>query len=63
MSCTRLTWLVDKFLENLFDTDVIRASDAQSGLRSVAIRPDAIIKSWNFLKDNWDEVYSRFALK
>ena len=61
MSCTRLSWLVDRFLDNLFDTNVIRTTDALSGFRSIAIRPDAIIKSWNFFKSNWNEVYRRYS--
>jgi hypothetical protein len=36
-----------------------RTTDALSGFRNVAIRPDAIIKSWNFFRENWDEVFSR----
>ena len=40
-----------------------RTTDALSGFRNVAIRPDAIIKSWNFFRENWDEVFSRQVSK
>jgi hypothetical protein len=59
MSCTRLTWLVDRLLNNLIDPLIVNQADAISGFRSVAIRPDGIIKTWNILKANWDEMFRK----
>ena len=36
-----------------------RTTDAFIGFINVAIRPDAIIKSWNFFRENRDEFFSR----
>ena len=59
MSCTSKTWLVDRLLNNLFNTSIVRSGDAISGFRAAAIRPDAILKTWNFVKANWNEMFSR----
>jgi hypothetical protein len=63
MSCTRLTWLVDKFLENLLSQNIVnQTSDAVSGFRAAAIRPDAILKTWTFVKSNWNQMFSRYII-
>ena len=63
MSCTRVSWLVDKFLENLLNPNVVnQTNDAISGFRSAAIRSDAILKTWTFVKANWNRMVSRFYL-
>ncbi len=36
-----------------------RTTDPLSGLSNVSITPYAIIKSWNFFRENWNEVFSR----
>ena len=59
MSCTRLTWLVDRLLNNLINSSIFNQADSISGFRSVAIRPDGISKTWNFLKGNWDEMFRK----
>ncbi len=59
MSCTRLTWLVDRLLNNLINPLIVNQADSISGFRAVAIRPDGIIKTWNFLKANWDEMFRK----
>ena len=58
MACTKISWLVDQYLDNLLNNKTIRTTDALSGFRNVAIRPDAIIKSWNFFRASWDKVFS-----
>jgi hypothetical protein len=40
-----------------------RTTDVFIGFLYVAIRPDAIIKSWNFFRENWDEFFSRQGTK
>ncbi len=60
MSCTRLTWLISRFLNDLIDKDKVRIQDTLTGLRAAAIRPDSILKTWNFVKENWNELFSRY---
>ena len=62
LSCTKQSWLVDKFLNNLIDANMTRSIDVVSGLRQAAIRPDAILKTWIFVKANWNELFSRFLI-
>ena len=62
MSCTKQSWLVDRFLSNLLDSNVVnQTSDVISGLRPAAIRPDAILKTWIFVKANWNQMVSRYS--
>lgn len=61
MSCIRQSWLVDRFLSNLLDATVVsQTNDAISGFRSAAIRPDSILKTWTFVKANWNQMVSRY---
>jgi hypothetical protein len=61
MSCSKQSWLVDRFLSNLLDSSVVsQTNDAISGFRSAAIRSDAILKTWIFVKANWNEMVSRY---
>jgi hypothetical protein len=61
MSCSKQSWLVDRFLSNLLDISVVsQTNDAISGFRAAAIRPDAILKTWIFVKANWNEMVSRY---
>ena len=60
MSCTRHSWLIERYFNNLLDTSIIRPGDALNGFRNAVIRPDAILKGWNFFKANWDTVYRRY---
>jgi hypothetical protein len=62
MSCARSSWLIDRFLDNLLNTSIIRSTDALSGFRNIAIRPDSIIKAWNFFRANWVEIYRRLSI-
>jgi hypothetical protein len=62
MSCTRIGYLISRFLNDQLDKNKVRVQDALTGLRSAAIRPDSSLKTWNFVKDNWNELFSRYFL-
>ena len=57
MSCSNKPWLVDKLLSSLIDPNVVKTSLTMMSLRSVAIKPEGIIKTWNFVKENWNELF------
>ena len=57
MACTRQSWLIDKLLNNLLDSRIVKKSDSLSGFRSAAIRPESILKTWNFIKANWNDLF------
>ncbi len=58
MACTRLPWLISKFLNDQIDK--VRPQDALSGLRAAATKAEGNLKTWNFVKDNWDMLFARY---
>ena len=61
MSCTKQSWLIDRFLTNLLDKNITKDEDVLSGLFTASLRPDSIFKTWNFVKENWEELYARYS--
>ncbi len=59
MSCTRRAWLLSKFLNDQLDTNKVRPQDALSGLRAAAGRAEGYLKTWYFVKDNWDTLFTK----
>ena len=59
MSCSSKTWLIDRFLNILLDKNICNEMFTLSGLQSAAIRPDSVFRTWNFVKEYWDTLYSR----
>ena len=62
MSCSRIPWIISKFLNNQIDTNIVRQQDALSGLRSAATKAESNLKTWYFIKDNWELLFERFNL-
>ena len=62
MSCTRIGWLITKFLNDQLDTNIVRVQDTVTGIRLVSSRSDGYLKAWIFVKENWNELYKRFKL-
>ena len=59
MSCTKEPWLIKKYLNDQLNTTKVRVQDTLSGLRVAAQRPHASLFTWNFVKDNWNELFDR----
>ena len=59
MACTRIGWLITKFLNDQLDKNIVRVQDSVTGIRAAASRPDGYLKAWIFVKENWDELYTR----
>ncbi len=59
MACTRIGWLITKFLNDQLDKNIVRVQDTVTGIRSVASKSDGYLKAWIFVKENWDELYTR----
>lgn len=62
MSCSRLPWLISKYLSIQIDPSIIRIQDALSGLRAAATKPESNLKTWNYIKDNWEILFARYFL-
>ena len=60
MSCTQKTCLIERFLTNLLDENIYKGMYTLNGLQSLAIRPDSVFKTWNFMKENWNALYLRY---
>lgn len=61
MSCTRIGYLISKFLKDQLDTNKVRVQDAITGLRAASIRPEANLMTWKFIKNNWNELFRRYG--
>ena len=59
MSCTRIGFLISRFLNDQLDKNKVRVQDSLSGLRSAATKAEGNLVTWNFVKNNWDELFSR----
>jgi aminopeptidase N len=59
MSCTRISWLISKFLNDQLNISIVRPQDALSGLRAAASRAEANLKTWTFIKENWDTLFEK----
>ena len=62
LACSRIPWIISKFLSDQINTEVVRIQDALSGLRSAATKAESNLKTWNFIKDNWDLLFDRYIL-
>ena len=60
MSCTRIGWVITKFLNDQLDKNIVRVQDTVAGIRAVASRSEGYLKAWIFVKENWDELYTRY---
>ena len=61
MSCTTETWLLKRFLDDQLDESKVRKQDSLSGIRSAAVKAFGNPFAWNFVKENWQELYERYG--
>lgn len=51
----------DTLLQSVYLDDQLRNSfDILRALINIIYRPNGLMQSWNFLRANWNEIYSRF---
>lgn len=61
---TALTCSKDTFLLNcLLDNRLAKSDDILQTLIRIITRPMGFVTSWNFLKANWQQIYSRFVIE
>uniref|UniRef100_A0A3Q1F5F9 Aminopeptidase n=1 Tax=Acanthochromis polyacanthus TaxID=80966 RepID=A0A3Q1F5F9_9TELE len=56
LSCTRKTWLLNRYLEYTLDLDKIRLMDVASTIDSIASNPAGQALAWNFIRAHWDYI-------
>ena len=59
MACTRIGYLISRFLNDQLNTSKVRIQDTLTGLRAAASKAEGNLKTWTFVKDNWNELFSR----
>ncbi len=59
MSCTRIGYLISRFLNDQLNTSKVRIQDTLTGLRAAATKAESNLKTWTFVKNNWNELFSR----
>ena len=59
MSCTKQPWLISRYLNDQLNSSKVRLQDAASGLSLMASRTYGNLRTWTFLKDNWDELFAK----
>lgn len=68
LSCTRQTWLLNRFIQMSMDPDQIRGQDATDVISGIHGNPIGRDLAWTFVNANWDILFkkygqSSFALK
>ena len=61
MACTRNAYLISRFLIDQLDANKVRVQDSLTGLRAAAVRPEANLITWVFIKNNWGELFKRYG--
>jgi hypothetical protein len=59
MACTKQPWLVSRYLNDQINSTKVRLQDAASGISSIAVRSHGNLRTWTFVKDNWDYLFAR----
>uniref|UniRef100_A0A671VWD8 Aminopeptidase n=1 Tax=Sparus aurata TaxID=8175 RepID=A0A671VWD8_SPAAU len=56
LSCTKKTWLLNRYLEYTLDPEKIRLMDVASSITDVARNVAGQALAWNFIRAHWDYV-------
>ena len=59
MSCTKQPWLISRFLNDQINSTKVRLQDAASGISAMAVKSNGNIRTWVFVKDNWEILFSK----
>ncbi|CAC5411232.1 ANPEP [Mytilus coruscus] len=58
LSCTKQTWILNRFIKMSLDFDQVRKQDSASVFTGVHGNPIGRDLAWTFLNSNWDRIYS-----
>ena len=56
LSCAKESWQLEKFLRDTFKN----SNTTISCLRNIITKTSSHLQAWNFVKQNWEELYRRF---
>jgi glutamyl aminopeptidase len=61
MACTKQPWLISRYLNDQINSTKVRLQDSAAGLSRIAATSYGNLRTWTFIKDNWDELISKFV--
>jgi hypothetical protein len=56
LSCAPNAWQLEKLVNDRFQT----SNDTMLVLRDIITKSSSYVFAWNFIKNNWDDLYSRY---
>ena len=59
MACAQQQWLITRFLNDQLNDTKVRLQDAPAGLNAAAVNTYANLRTWTFIKDNWDTLVAK----
>ncbi|XP_058485238.1 aminopeptidase N-like [Solea solea] len=61
MACTKLPWLLNRYLEYTLDPTKIRKQDATSTIRVIAQNVVGMPLAWNFIRAKWSYIFQQYG--
>jgi hypothetical protein len=62
MACAKEPWLIKRFLNDQLNETKVRRQDSLRGINSAARSPYGNLITWNFVKEFWQDLFTRFVL-
>uniref|UniRef100_A0AAY4EEY7 Aminopeptidase n=1 Tax=Denticeps clupeoides TaxID=299321 RepID=A0AAY4EEY7_9TELE len=62
LSCSRDTWLLNRYLNFTLDQDKIRKQDATSTIVSIARSVHGQMLAWDFVRRNWEYMFTQYGV-
>ncbi|KAF7651507.1 hypothetical protein LDENG_00110120 [Lucifuga dentata] len=61
MSCTKVPWLLNRYLEYALDPTMIRKQDATSTIQNIAGNVVGMPLAWNFVRAKWNYIFEQYG--
>ncbi|KAL0978005.1 hypothetical protein UPYG_G00164630 [Umbra pygmaea] len=61
LACTRVPWLLNRYLEYCLDPQMIRKQDATATIVSIASNVVGQPLAWNFIRAHWGNLYNNYG--
>ncbi|XP_038162341.1 aminopeptidase N-like [Cyprinodon tularosa] len=61
MACTKIPWLLNRYLEYTLDPTKIRKQDATSTIQNIAYNVVGMPLAWNFVRAKWSHIFQEYG--
>ncbi|KAM3626172.1 uncharacterized protein V6R79_024096 [Siganus canaliculatus] len=61
MACTKVPWLLNRYLEYTLDPNKIRRQDAISTIQYIARNVVGMPLAWNFVRARWSDIFQQYG--